>query len=74
MTLLLCSCSGKERNQKADLKSEQTIESKTEIQLETELDNDYSESAELFAKEVLKENIRTHEFDLTKLEKQNHKS
>lgn len=65
MVLLLCSCSGKKENQETESKSEPTIESKTEIKPESELDNDYSISAELFAKEVLKENIRIHSFDLT---------
>ncbi len=70
--LILCSCSGKKENQETDSKSEQTILSKIEIKPETDLNNDYSESAELFAREVLKENIRTHVFDITKLEKPNH--
>ena len=41
-------------------------------ELESELDNDYSISAELFAKEVLKENIRTHVFELTNSQKPKH--
>ena len=70
MILLLCSCNVKQEKQKIDQKSESIIEFKPEIN--SELDNDYSQSAELFAKEVLNENIRIHEFDLTNLENPNH--
>ena len=72
MILFLCSCNEKTKKQKSEQSSEPIIESKTELKTESELDNDYSKAAELFAKEVLKENIRTHEFDLTKLGKPNH--
>ena len=72
MILLLCSCNERTEKQKYEQNSEPIIESKTELKTESELDNDYSISAELFVKEVLKENIRTHEFDLTKFEKPNH--
>lgn len=70
--MLLCSCNEKTEKQKSKQNLEPIIESKTELKTELELDNDYSISAELFAKEVLKGNIRTHEFDLTKFEKPNH--
>lgn len=36
------------------------------------LENDYSKSAELFAKDVLKENIRIHNFDLLSSKNPNH--
>lgn len=48
------------------------MKSELESITESELDNDYSESAELFAKEVLKANVRTHTFELTNLEKPKH--
>ncbi|MEP1490372.1 MAG: hypothetical protein ABJK28_18275 [Algibacter sp.] len=48
------------------------LESITKIKLESELDNDYSKSAELFAKEVLSDNIRTHTFDLDNSENPKH--
>ena len=70
MILLLCSCNGKQEKQETLQKSEPIIESKPKMK--SELDNDYSKSAELFAKEVLNENIRTHEFDLTNLENPKH--
>jgi hypothetical protein len=70
--LLLCSCNEKKEEQKSEQNLEVNIESKTEIKNELEPDIDYSKSAELFAKAVLKENIRTHVFDLTKLEKPSH--
>ncbi len=72
MILILCSCNEKTEEQKTAQNSESITESKTEIKTELELNIDYSKSAELFAKEVLKENIRTHVFDLSKLEKPNH--
>jgi len=72
MILLLCSCNGKKEKQKSEQNSEPIIESKTELKTESELDNDYSKSAELFAKEVLNENIRIHEFDLTNSENPKH--
>ncbi len=65
MILLLCSCNGKKENQESEPKSEPIIESKTEIKPKSELNTDYSKSAELFAQEILKENIRVHLFDLT---------
>ena len=68
--MLLCSCNGKPEKQETVQKSEQIIESKPEIK--SELDNDYSKSAEFFAKEVLNENIRIHKFDLTNSEKPKH--
>jgi len=56
MILLLCSCNQKAEKQKAEQNSEPNIESKAELKTESELDTDYSISAELFAKDVLKEN------------------
>ena len=72
MILLLCCCNKKTEKQKPEQNSEPNIGSKVELKTESELDTDYSISAKLFAKEVLKENIRTHLFDLTKLEEPNH--
>ena len=66
-TLIICSCS--EKKEKRETEPESIIESKTEIK--PELDN-YSESAELFAKDVLKENIRIHNFDLSNLKNPKH--
>lgn len=42
------------------------------IELESELHNDYSKPAELFAKEVLKENLRKHSFHTSDLNKPEH--
>ena len=61
---LLFACNSKTEKQEA--------ESKTETKVELELDSDYSKSAELFAKDVLKENIRIHSFDLTNSENPEH--
>jgi len=41
-------------------------------ELESEFDTDFSISAELFAKEVLKENLRKQSFDITDLNKPKH--
>lgn len=71
-TLIIYSCSEKKGNQETEPKSEPTIESKTEINPESKLENDYSKSAEIFAKDVLKENIRIHKFDLTNSENPQH--
>ena len=68
--LLLCSCNGKKEKQETEPLSGPKIESKTETK--SELDNDYSKSAELFAKDVLKENIRIHSFDLASSENPKH--
>ena len=70
--LLFYTCSGKKVKQEVESKSESIIESKTEIKLQLELVNDYSESVELFVKEVLSENMRTHFFDLTISENPKH--
>ena len=72
MILLFCSCKEKSENQKTEQNSEQNNESKSELKTELELDADYSISAELFAKEVLKENIRTHVFELANSQKPKH--
>ena len=71
LVLLLLSCNGKEKKE-TESKSEPIIESKTEIKPESELDNDYSKSVELFAQDVLKENMRVHSFDLTNSKKPKH--
>ena len=52
--------------------SEPIIESKAELNTESELDTDYSITAELFAKNVLKDNLRKHTFDIADLEKPVH--
>ncbi|TBN04018.1 hypothetical protein EYD45_08370 [Hyunsoonleella flava] len=70
MVLLLCSCSEKKKKQETELKLK--IESITEIKPESELDNDYSKSAELFAKEILRENLRFHSFNMTDSENPKH--
>ncbi len=72
MILFLYSCNGKKEKQESEQNSEPIIESKAELKTESELDNDYSISAELFTKEVLKENIRTHTFELSNLDKPKH--
>lgn len=72
MILLLCACNEKNEKQETEQNSKPFIESKAELKTDSELDNDYSISAELFAKEVLKENIRTHRFELKSLEKPKH--
>ena len=72
MTLLICSCNEKVEKQKTEQISEPIIESKTELNTKSELDTDYSISAELFAKDVLKENLRKHTFDIADLEKPVH--
>jgi len=70
--LLLCSCNEKAEKQKPVQNSEPIIESKSELKIEPELENDYSISAELFAKDVLKENLRKHTFDISDLDKPVH--
>jgi len=72
MTFLICSCNEKVEKQKTEQISEPIIESKTELTTESELNTDYSISAELFAKDVLKENLRKHTFDIADLEKPVH--
>ena len=72
MILLFCSCKEKLENQKTEHKSESNTESKAELKTKSELDTDYSISAELFAKDVLKENLRKHTFDATDLNKPKH--
>ena len=72
MILFFCSCNEKAEKQKPELNSEQSIETKTELKKESELEVDYSLSAELFAKDVLKENYREHSFEATDLNKPKH--
>ena len=72
MTLLICSCNEKAEKQKPEQISESNIESKAERNTELELNTDYSISAELFAKDVLKENLRKQTLDITNLEKPIH--
>lgn len=66
--LFLFSCSTKEKKG-IESQLEPIIKSKTEIKTELELDNDYSKSIELFAKDVLKENLRIHSFNFKNSEK-----
>lgn len=61
MILILFSCNEKKEKKETESRSEAIIESKTE----SELDNDYSKSAYLFAQEVLNDNFRIHSFDLS---------
>jgi hypothetical protein len=72
MILLLCACNEKKEKQETEQNSEPIIESKTKIKPNSKLNNDYSKSAELFAKEVLKENIRVHSFDMKNSENPRH--
>ena len=64
--LFLISCNGEKEKQGTVSESEPIIESTSEMKTESELNKDYSKSAELFVKEVLRENIRVHSFDLSK--------
>ena len=72
MILLFCSCKEESKNQKTEQKSESNAESKAELKTESELDTDYSICAELFAKDILKENLRKQTFDSTDLNKPKH--
>lgn len=67
--LILCAC--KER-QKTEQKSEPTVKSETKIKAKSELNDDYSKSAEFFVREILNENIRIHKFNLTSSENPKH--
>lgn len=72
MILLFCSCKEKSENQKTEQKSESNTESKDELKTESGLDTDYSISVEIFAIDVLKENLRKYTFDATDLNKPKH--
>jgi len=72
LILSLLSCNGKEKKQEAESKSELIIKSETEIKSQSKLEDDYSKSVELFAQDVLKENIKVHLFDLTNSKKPKH--
>jgi hypothetical protein len=64
LTLLLCSCVEEKKNGIKEQKTKQPVEVESDYQTELELNIDHAISAELFAREVLRENLRTHEFDL----------
>ncbi len=66
--LLFLSCNEKKEEQK----SERDINKITETNIKVKLHSDFSKSAKLFAKDVLKENIRIHTFDISNLKKPNH--
>jgi hypothetical protein len=72
MILLFCSCNEKAEKHKPERNSESNIETQTELKKESELETHYSLSAELFAKDVLKENYREHSFEATDLGKPKH--
>lgn len=63
-TLLLCSCVEEKKKEVKEQKTDKTINVKSEYKTELELNVDHSVGVGLFAKEVLRENLRTHEFDL----------
>jgi hypothetical protein len=62
--LLLCSCIEEHKNEFKEQKADKTLTTKSDYQTELELNVDHSVGVGLFAKEVLRENLRTHEFDL----------
>lgn len=70
--LIFCCCSEKKENPKTEQKIEPIIESKMEIKNKSELVNDYPKSAELFVKEVLKDNLRKHTFHASDVNKPKH--
>ena len=62
VTLFILSCQGK---QESKLNTETSSGAKTEIKAKLKTDKDLSESAQLFALAILKENIRIHTFDVS---------
>lgn len=68
--LFLSSCNKTTKKEKPLLNSDSINQFK--LKREVQLKTDYSTAAKLFAEEILRDNIRTHEFDLTKLEKPNY--
>ena len=72
LTILLCSCNEKAKNNIPDPKIDQVKDSKLKTENDTEQDIDISISAELFAKEVLKENLRKHIFEEGELNRPKH--
>ena len=70
--LIFLSCNEKNKEQKFENNQKKPIKTETKTDNKVKLDSDFSESAELFAKEILKENIRTHTFDLSNLKETKH--
>ena len=65
LTLSLFSCKEKEQDQDFDMNSTQSsLERTNQIITESEIVNDYTNSAALFAKEILKENFKEHIFKM----------
>jgi len=68
ITLIAFSCSENKGNNETKIVTKQKIEKKSKL-----LSNDnFSKSAELFAKDILKENIRIHRFELDNLNNPKH--
>lgn len=65
-TLIIFSCNEEKRNKKI------IPVNKTVKKSQPTLDRDFSKSAKLFAKDILKENIRTHRFELDNLNNPKH--
>ena len=61
--LLLCSCAEEKKKELKEQKTDRTTNFKSDYQTELELNVDHSVGIGLFAREVLRENLRTHEFD-----------
>ena len=70
--MLLCSCNKHIEQQKSDEKFEPLTEPKTKAKTVSEIDLDYSISAELFAKEVLKKDLRKHTFNISNFDRPKH--
>lgn len=70
LTILVCSCNEKAKNNILEPKLDQVKDSKAKS--ETKQDIDLTISAELFAKEVLKENLRKHIFEVKDLNRPKH--
>jgi len=62
--VLLCSCNGENSTRKTQ--SELKIESTSVTEKDVEIEIDYSQSAEIFAKQVLKDKFRSYQLNLSK--------
>ncbi|MFC4633229.1 hypothetical protein ACFO3O_04885 [Dokdonia ponticola] len=69
ITLLLFGCKGNNEKQETDVVSTVISTSTVELKIEPASNTASLTSVALFAKAVLKENIRVHSFDITNLEK-----
>jgi len=65
LSIFLFNCNSNKRNTESQSLPEKNNERKPIIQTKTEINQDFSKSAELFAKYILKENLRTHIFDIS---------